>query len=108
MGGDKLGDCCNSVFFFWELRDDNVGVWGVSSSFASEFELRIRDFVFFWRSVKRSPLASVLGSFFVKYAKSISCWCRSFDHKFVSFLMSTPPLQILEIEIDGDQDRGIV
>ena len=102
MGGDKLGDCCDSVFFFWELRDNDVGVRGVSSSFASEFELRIWGFVFVWSSVKRSPLASVLGSFFVKYAKSVSCWCRSFDYKFVSLLMGTPPLQMLKIEIDGD------
>ena len=101
-GGDKLGDCCDSVFFFWELRDDDVGVQGVFSSFASEFELRIWGFVFFWRSVKGSPLALVLGSFFVKYAKSVSCWCRSFDHKFVFFLMGTPPLQMFEVKIDGD------
>ena len=99
-GGDELGECCDSVFFFWGLRDDNVGVRGVSSSFASKFELRIWDFFFIWRSVKRSPLALVLGSFFVKYAKSVSCWCRSFDHKFVFLLMGTPPLQIFEIEID--------
>ena len=78
-----MGDCGDLVFFFWELRDDNVRVWGVSSSFTSEFELRVRGFVFVWGSVKRSPLASVLGSFFVKYAKSIAYWCWSFDYKFV-------------------------
>ena len=92
VGGDKLGDCRNSVFFFWVVRDDDVWIWGVSSSFASEFELRIWGFVFVWRSVKRSPLASVLGSFFVKYAKSVSCWCQSFNYKFVSLFMGTPPL----------------
>ena len=99
---DELGDCCDSIFFFWELRDNDVGVWGVSSSFASEFEVRIWGFVFVWRSVKRSPLVSVLGSFFVKYAKSVSCWRQSFDYEFVFFLMGTPPLQMLKIEIDGD------
>ena len=64
--------------------------------------LRFNSFVFIWRSVKRSPLASVLGSFFVKYAKSVSCWCQSFDYKFVSLCMGTPPLQMLKIEIDGN------
>ena len=101
-GGDELGDCCDSIFFFWGLRDDDVGVRGVSSSFASKFELRVWGFVFIWRSVKRSPLASVLGSFFIKYAKSVLCWCQSFDYKFVFFLMGTPPLQMLKIEINGD------
>ena len=102
MGGNELGDCCDSIFFFWELGDNDVRVQGVSSSFASKFELRIWGFIFVWRSVKRSPLASVLGSFFVKYVKSVSCWCRSFDYKSVSFLMGTPPLQMLKIEVDGD------
>ena len=102
MGGDELGDCCDSIFFFWEVSDDDVGVWGVSSSFASKFELRVWGFIFVWRSVKRSPLASVLGSFFVKYAKSVSCWCRSFDYKFVFLCMGAPPMQMLKIEIDGD------
>ena len=97
-----MGNCCDSVFFFLGLRDDDVGVRGVSSSFTSEFELRIWVFVFIWKSIKRSPLALVLGSFFVKYVKSVSCWCRSFDHKFVFFLMGTPPLQMLEIEINSD------
>ena len=103
-----MGNCCDFVFFFWGLRDDNVAVRGVSSSFASEFELRIWGFVFFWRSVKRSPLASVLGSFFVKYAKSISRWCRSFNHKFVFLWMGTPPLQMFKVKVDGDEDRGVV
>ena len=97
-----MGDCCDSVFFFLGLRDDNIRVWGVSSSFTSEFELRIWGFVFIRRSVKRSPLASVLGSFFVKYAKSVSCWCQSFDDKLVFLLMGTPPLQMLEIKINRD------
>ena len=83
MGGDKLGNCCNAVFFFLRSGDDDVRVWGVSSSFASEFEWRIWHFVFVLCSVYRSPLASVLGSFFVKYAKSVSCWCWSFDNKSV-------------------------
>ena len=82
-----MGDCCDSVFFFLGLWDDDVGIWGVSSSFASEFELRIWGFVFVWRSIKRSPLALVLGSFFVKYAKSVSSWCRSFNYEFVFILM---------------------
>ena len=97
-----MGDCGDLVFFFWILRDDDVGIWGVSSSFASEFELRIWGFVFVWCSIKGSPLASVLGSFFVKYAKSVACWCWSFDYEFVLILMGTPPLQMFEIEIDGD------
>ena len=81
--GDELGDCGDLVFFFWILGDEDVGIWGVSSSFASKFELRIWGFVFVWCSVKGSPLASVLGSFFVKYAKSVACWCWSFDYKSV-------------------------
>ena len=97
-----MGKCCDSVFFFLGLWDDDVGIWGVCSSFTSEFELRLWGFVFVWGSVNRSPLASVLGSFFVKYAKSVSCWCRSFDHKFVFLLMGTPPLQILEVEINSN------
>ena len=101
-GGDELGDCCDFVFFFLGLWDDDVGIWGVSSSFASEFELRVWDFVFVWGSVKRSPLASVLGSFFVKYAKSVSCWCRSFDYEFVFLLMGAPPLQMLEVKVNSD------
>ena len=80
---DELGDCGDLAFFFWVLGNDDIGVWGVSSSFASKFEWRIWVFVFFWCSVNRSPLASVLGSFFVKYAKSVVCWCWSLDYKFV-------------------------
>ena len=72
MGGDELGDCCDAVFFFLRSGDDDVRVWGVSSSFTSKFELRVRYFIFFLGSIDRSPLASVLGSFFVKYAKSVS------------------------------------
>ena len=103
-----MGDCGDFTFFFWVLRDDDVGVWGVSSSFASKFELRVWNFVFVWVSVNGSPLASVLGSFFVKYAKSVACWCRSFDHKFVLLRMGTPPLQIFKVEVDSNQDRGVV
>ena len=102
MGGDKLGNCRDLVFFFLGLRDDDVGIWGVCSSFASKFELRIHGFVFVGRSVKRSPLASVWGSFFIKYAKSISYWCWSFNHKFVFLLMGMPPLQMFEIEVNGN------
>ena len=91
-GGDKLGDCRNSVFFVLGLRDDDVGIWGVGSSVASKFELSIHGFVFIRSSVKGSPLASIWGSFFVKYAKSVSYWCWSFDHKFVLLLVSAPPL----------------
>ena len=97
-----MGECCDSVFFFLGLWDDEVRIWGVSSSFASEFEWRVWVFVFVWKSVKGSPLASVLGSFFVKYAKSVSRWCWSFNHKFVFLLMGTPPLQMFKIEIDHD------
>ena len=91
-----------AAILFSSLRDDDVGIWGVSSSFASEFELRIWGFVFVCCSVKGSPLASVLGSFFVKYAKSVACWCWSFDYEFVLLLMGTPPLQIFKIEVDGN------
>ena len=97
-----MGDCGDSAFFFLGLWDDDVGIWGISSSFASEFELRIWGFVFFWLSVDRSPLASVLGSFFVKYTKSVSCWCRSFDYEFVFLLMGTPPLQMFEVKVNGN------
>ena len=102
MGGNELGDCRDAVFFFLGSGDDDVGIWGVCSSFAPKFELGVWCFVFFWGSVNRSPLASVLGSFFVKYAKSVSGWCGSFDYKFVFLRMGTPPLQVLEIEIDRD------
>ena len=101
-GWDELGDCSNTVFLFLRFGDDDVGVWGVSSSFASKFELGVWCFVFFWGSVNRSPLASVLGSFFVKYAKSVLSWCRSFNYKLVFLRMSAPPLQVFEVEIDCD------
>ena len=102
MGGDELGDCGNTIFFFLGLGDDDVGIWGVCSSFASKLERGIWCFVFVLGSVNRSPLTSVLGSFFVKYAKSVSDWCGSFDYKLVLLRVSAPPLQILEIEIDGN------
>ena len=102
MGGDELGDCRDTVFFFLRFGDDDVGVWGVSSSFASKFKLGVRCFVFVWGSVNRSPLASVLGPFFVKYAKSVSGWRGSFNYKLVFLRMSTPPLQVFEVEIDCD------
>ena len=100
MGGDELGNCCDAVFFFLGSGNDDVGIWGVCSSFASKFELGVWYFVFVWDSVNRSPLALVLGPFFVKYAKSVSDWCGSFDYKFVFLWVSTPPLQILEIKVD--------
>ena len=102
MGGDKLGDCRDAVFFFLRSGDDDVRVWGVSSSFTSKFELSVWYFVVILGSVNRSPLTSVLSSFFVKYAKSVSCWCWSFDYKLVFLLMSTPPLQMFEVEINRD------
>ena len=102
MGGDELGDCSDTVFFFLGSGDNNVGVWGVSSSFASEFELGVWYVVLVLGSVYGSPLTSVLGSFFVKYAKSVSCWCWSFDYKLVFLLMGTPPLQMFEVEINCD------
>ena len=92
MGWDKLGDCDDGVFFFWKFGDDNVGVGGVSSSFAPKFELWVRYFFFVRGSIYRSPTASVLGSFFIKNAKSVSGRCRSLKHESVFFLIGTPPL----------------
>ena len=92
MGGDKLGDCCDTVFFFLRSGDDNVRVWGVSSSFASKFEGRVWLLFFVRGSVGGPPAASVLGSFFVKDAKTVSNWCWSFDDKSVLLGMRTPPL----------------
>ena len=103
-----MGDCGDAIFFFLGSGDDDVRIGGVCSSFASKFELGVWGFVFVWGSINRSPLASVLGSFFVKYAKSVSGWCWSFDYKFVFLRVSTPPLQVLEIEIDCNQSRGVV
>ena len=105
---DELGDCGDLAFFFWGLRDDDVGVGGVSSSFTSKFELRVWIFVFVLGSVNGSPLAPVLGSFFVKYAKSVACWCWSFDYELVFLLMGTAPLQVLKIEVNRDENRGVV
>ena len=99
-----MGDCGDLAFFFWGLRDDDVGVRGVSSSFTSKFELRVWSFGFVWGSVNGSPLASVLGSFFVKYAKSVACWCWSFNYKLAFLLMSATPLQMFEVEINRDED----
>ena len=101
MGWDELGDCSNDSFFFLRFGDDDVRVWGVSSSFASKFEDWIWCF-FIERSIYGSPTASVLGSFFVKDTKPVSCRCRSFQHKSILLLMSTPPLQMLEVKIDCD------
>ena len=92
MSGDELGDGGEVEFFFLGSGDDNVGVGGVSSSFASKFEGWIWCFFFFLGSVNRSPLASVLGPLFVKYAKSVSCWCWSFGNKSVLLPKGAPPL----------------
>ena len=90
--GDELGEGGDVNFFILRSGDDDVRVWGVSSSFTSKFELGIWYFFFIWGSVNRSPAASVLGSFFVKYVKSISGRCRSFKYKLVFLLMGAPPL----------------
>ena len=101
MGRDKGGECGNVDFFFLRFGNDDVGVRGVSSSFTSEFELRVQYF-FVRGSIYRSPTTSVLGSFFVINAKSISDRCRSFKYKFVLLGTHTPPLQMLEVKIDWD------
>ena len=92
MGRDELGDCSDGVLFFLGLGDDNVGVGGVSASFASKLKFRVWLLFFIRGSVYRSPTASVLGSFFVKDAKSVSDGCWSFEDKLVLLLMGTPPL----------------
>ena len=104
MGWDELGNCGNGSFFFLRFGDDNVGVRGVSSSFASELEFQVWYFFFVRGSVYGSPTASVLGSFFVKDVKSVSGRCGSFNHESVLLGMSTPPLQMLEVEIDWNQE----
>ena len=92
MGRDELGNCGDGVFFFKGLGDDNVGVRGVSASFASKLEFRVWLLFFIRGSVYRSPTASVLGSFFIKNTKSVSGWCWSFEDKLVLLFMGTPPL----------------
>ena len=92
MGRDELGDCGDGVFFFLGLGDDNVGVRGVSASFASKLEFRVWLLLFVRGSVYRSPTTSVLGSFFVVDMKSVSNRCGSFKYKFVLLGMGTPPL----------------
>ena len=92
MGRDELGDCGDGAFFFWGFGDDNVRVRGVSASFASKLEFGVWLLFFVRGSVYRSPTASVLGSFFVKNAKSVSGGCGSFKHESVFFLVGTPPL----------------
>ena len=101
MGGDELSDCSEVKFFFLGFWNDNVGVWGISSSFTSKFELWIGYFFFVRASINWSPMASVWCSFFIKNAKSISGRCRSFEYEPVFLWMGTPPLQIFEIEVDG-------
>ena len=92
MSGDKLGDGGEVDFFFLGSWDNDVGVWGVSSSFASKFEDWVRCFFFIGSAIYRSPMASVLGSFFIKNMKSVSDRCWSFDYESVFFDMSAPPL----------------
>ena len=92
MGRDELGDCGDGIFFFLGFGDDNIRVGGVSTDFASELESRVWLLFFIRGSVYRSPTASVLGSFFVKDAKSVSGWCWSLEGKSVLLLVSAPPL----------------
>ena len=72
MGWDKLSDCGDGCLFFLRFGDDDVGVGGVSSSFASKFENWVWYFFFIGSSVYESPTASVLAPFFVKNTKSVS------------------------------------
>ena len=92
MSGDKLGDGGEVDFFFLGFWDDDIGVGGVSSSFAAKFEDWIWLFFFVGSAVYGSPTASVLGSFFVKNMKSISDGCWSFNYESVLLGMSAPPL----------------
>ena len=92
MGGDELSKSGNIDLFFLRSRDNDVGVWGVSSIITSEFEVSIWGFIFVRGSVEGSPTASVLHSFFIKDSESVSDRCWSFEYKFVLFMMSTPPL----------------
>ena len=55
MGRDKLGDCSDGIFFFWGFGDDNVRIGGVSSSFASKFEVWIWYLFFVRCSVVTDP-----------------------------------------------------
>ena len=102
MGWDKLSDCGDGCFFFLRFGDDNVRVGGVSSSFASKFEVWVWHFFFAGSSIYGSPMASVLGSFFIKDTKSVSGGCWSFKDESVLFLVGAPPLQVFEIEVNWD------
>ena len=102
MRRDELGNCGDGDFFFLGFGDDNVGIWGVCSSFTSKFEFRVWLFVFVRGSVYGSPTASVLGSFFIKNAKSVSDRCWSFEDKLVLLLIGAPPLQVFEVEVNGN------
>ena len=91
MSRDKLGDCGEIDFFFLRFGDDDVRIGGVSSSFASKFELRV--WCFFVRgSIYRSPVTPVLSSFFVVDMEDISDRCWSFKYELVFLEMGTPPL----------------
>ena len=102
MGRDELGDCGDGIFFFLRSGDDDIGIWGVCSSFAPKLEFGVRLFFFVRGSVNGSPTASVLGSFFIENTEPVSDWCWSFEDKSVLLLVSTPPLQMFEVEINGD------
>ena len=80
MGRDELGNCCKIDLFFLRSGDDDIWVWGVCSSFTSKFEVGVQGFIFVGGSVKWSPTASVLGSFFVKDMESVSDRGWSFDY----------------------------
>ena len=95
VGGDELGDSCESGFFFLgdsTKGDCDIWVWGVSSSVASKFECGVKVFFFVWSSVKGSPTASIWGSFFVVNAKSTLDGCRSFKDVVLFFCVSESPL----------------
>ena len=102
MRRDELGDCGDGVFFLLGFGDDNIRVGGVSASFTSKLEFGVWLLFFVGGSVYGSPTASVLGSFFVKDAKSVSDGCWSFEDKSVLLLMGTLPLQVFKVEVDGD------
>ena len=108
MGRDELGEGGNVNLFFLRSGDDNVRVWGVSSSVTSKFEVGLWCFVLIRGSVKRSPMTSVLCPFIVKDAESVSDGCWSFDYKFVLLYVGTSPLQAFEVEVNWNQDCWVI